>query len=108
MPYEVLLTLDAERDLGDLYDYIAKNDAPEKADYVLGNIESMVLELAELPERGNHPPELLELGIRDYRERFFKPYRIIYRVIDREVYIMVIADGRRNMQTLLERRLIAG
>jgi len=108
MPYEVLLTLDAERDLGDLYDYIAKNDAPEKADYVLGNIESMVLELAELPERGNYPPELIELGIREYRERFFKPYRIIYRLIGNQVFVLVIADGRRNMKALLERRLISG
>jgi len=33
-----------------------------------------------LPERGVYPKELLDLGIRDYREVFFKPCRIIYRL----------------------------
>ena len=40
-----------------------------------------------------------------YREIFFKPYRIIYRVMEDNVYVLVIADGRRDMQTLLQRRL---
>ncbi len=37
---------------------------------------------------------------------FFKPYRIIYRVTEDDVYVLVIADGRRNMRALLERRLL--
>ena len=47
-----------------------------------------------------------ELGIREYREVFFKPYRIIYRVMGDGVYVLVIADGRRDMRALLERRLL--
>lgn len=46
------------------------------------------------------------MGIRDYREIFFKPYRIIYRVIDAIVYVFLVADGRRDMQALLQRRLL--
>lgn len=46
------------------------------------------------------------LGIREYREVFFKPYRIIYRVIGTNVYVLLIADGRRDMRTLLQRRLV--
>ena len=46
------------------------------------------------------------LEIREYREVFFKPYRIIYRVMNENVYVPVIADGRRDMRTLLERRLL--
>ena len=41
-----------------------------------------------------------------YREIFFKPYRIIYRVMGDNVYVLVIADGRRDMQALLLRRLL--
>jgi toxin ParE1/3/4 len=62
--------------------------------------------LANLPERGSHPKELLALGIREYRQTFFKPYRIVYRVVARRVYVYLIADGRRDMQALLERRLL--
>jgi toxin ParE1/3/4 len=64
--------------------------------------------LESFPERGAYPKELLDLGIREYRQIFFKPYRVIYRVIGKCAYIYLIFDGRRDMQTLLARRLLAG
>jgi toxin ParE1/3/4 len=106
MKYTVSLTDDAVRDLEDIFDYISESDGPEKADYVLGKIEKMVLNLTELPERGTHPKELLDLGLREYREVFFKPYRVVYRVLDKNIYVYMIADGRRDMQALLGRRLL--
>jgi len=104
--FEVLLTKDAAGDLEELYDYIAEHDAPLKADYVLNRIQKVIDTLATFPERGSYPKELLALGIREYRQTFFKPYRVIYRVIDRRVYVYLIADGRRELQALLERRLL--
>lgn len=104
--FEVLLTKDAAGDLEELYDYIAEHDAPLKADYVLNRIQKVIDTLATYPERGSYPKELLALGIREYRQTFFKPYRVIYRVIDRRVYVYLIADGRRELQALLERRLL--
>ncbi len=62
--------------------------------------------VATFPERGSYPPELLALGIREYRQAFFKPYRVIYRVIGKQVIIYVITDGRRDMKSLLARRLL--
>ena len=106
MPFEIWLTTDASRDLSDLYDYIAEHDSPRKADYVLDQIEKTFSTLSEFPERGVYPKELLKLGIREYREIFFKPYRIIYRVMDKNVYVLLIVDGRRDMHSLLQRRLL--
>ena len=106
MPFKVLLTNDAARDLDELYDYIALHDAPRKADHVLEQIEKAFSKLSEFPERGAYPKELLALGIREYREVFFKPYRIIYRVMDKNVYVLLVVDGRRDMQSLLQRRLL--
>lgn len=107
MPFAVLLTADTARDLEDLYQYIAVHDATGKADHVLTNIENVFVSLSESPERGVYPKELLALGIRDYREIFFKPYRVIYRVAGDVVHVLLITDGRRDMQTLLQRRLLA-
>jgi toxin ParE1/3/4 len=106
MSFQVFLTDDAAYDLEDLYDYIDSHDAPEKADYVLDKIEETFSSLADNPERGTYPNELLVVGLREYREIYFKPYRIIYRIIAKHVYVMVIADGRRDMQSLLQRRLL--
>lgn len=86
--------------------YFSRHDLPEKADYVLARIETALAGLSESLERGAYPKELLALGIREYREIFFKPYRIIYRIVEKNVYILLIVDGRRDMQTLLQRRLL--
>jgi toxin ParE1/3/4 len=106
MRFEVLMTEDASRDLEEICDYIARHDSPNRADHVLERIGKALVSLSESPERGVYPSELVALGIRDYREIFFKPYRIIYRIMEINVYILLIVDGRRDMQTLLSRRLL--
>jgi len=72
----------------------------------LARIETALAGLSDSPERGAYPKELLALGIREYREIFFKPYRIIYRIVENNFYILLIVDGRRDMQALLQRRLL--
>ena len=106
--FEVRLTADAVRDLEEIVDWIERHDGRERAQHVLDRIEAAVDALKRFPERGPHPPELVALGIREYRETFFKPYRIVYHVDGARVFISLIADGRRDMQSLLERRLLAG
>jgi len=104
--YEVLLTKGAEQDLEALYDYIADFDSVANADHVLDCLMEVVEGLAQFPERGNYPKELVTLGIKDYRQTAFKPYRVIYRVLGARVVIYLIADGRRDMQSVLARRLL--
>ena len=106
MPFSVQLTANAARDLEDIYHDISRRQSPDEADYVLERIERAFSSLAEHPHRGSYPKELLDIGIRECREVFFKPYRIIYRVMASNVYVLVIADGRRDMQSLLQRRLL--
>lgn len=106
MPHEVHLSAGAERDLESLYDYIAEFDSKASANHVLDQLLKAAEGLATFPERGSRPRELLTLGIREYRQVFFKPYRLIYRIIGQQVIVVLIADGRRDMQTLLARRLL--
>jgi toxin ParE1/3/4 len=107
MGFKVLLTAGAERDLESIDDHIAEFDSKARADHVLNKLVQAAQELASFPERGAHPRELQALGILEYRQVFFKPYRLIYRIIDKQVYIYLIADGRRDMQSLLMRRLLS-
>lgn len=106
MSHKVLLTRGAERDLEGIYDYIAEHDSKENANYVLDKLLEVAANLSTFPERGSHPKELIALGIREYRQAHFKPYRLIYRVIGKQVFIYLIADGRRDMQALLSRRML--
>ena len=104
--YEVLLTAGAEQDLEEIHTHVAEFDSAARAEKLLNRLVETAQALATLPQRGSHPRELLALGIREYRQTFFKPYRVIYRVIGKQVVVPVIADGRRNMQSLLARRLL--
>jgi toxin ParE1/3/4 len=104
--YSVVMTEHALLDLRDIARYITLHDSPEKAEYVGRRIEQ-ASSLATLPNRGNHPRELLELGNRSFREVRFVPYRIVYRVQEREVHVLIVADGRRDMRALLARRLLS-
>lgn len=108
MKHEVLLTAGAERDIEEIFDYIAEFDSPANANHVLDQLLKVTDSLATFPERGSFPKELLALGIREYRQAFFKPYRLIYRMIGKRFFIYLIIDGRRDMQSLLSRRLLAG
>lgn len=106
MRFDVVLSADAERDIDGIIRYIKENDGPAHAERVLAGIERACTSLADYPHRGNVPKELISLGIREYREVHFKPYRIIYRVIGRRVAVYCVLDGRRDMQILLQLRLL--
>ncbi len=106
MSFTVRVTSGARNDLRRIHDYISHSDSREKADYVGLHILKAISTLEKLPKHGVHPPELLALGNRTYREIFFKPYRIIYRVRGEIVFVVLIADGRREMQSLLSDRLL--
>jgi len=105
--YSVVVTEHALLDLRDIARYITQHDSPEKAEYVGRRIDQAFSGLTTLPNRGNHPRELLELGNRTFREIHFKPYRIVYRVFEHEVHVLIVAGGRRDMRALLARRLLS-
>jgi len=103
--FQVLLTVVAERDIESLHDYVARSDGLPQADRLL---DRLMEALAHFPERGSHPRELLALGIKEYRQVFFKPYRLIYRVTGKQLLVFLVVDGRRDMQSVLARRLLDG
>ncbi|MBI5968721.1 MAG: type II toxin-antitoxin system RelE/ParE family toxin [Deltaproteobacteria bacterium] len=106
MNFTVYLLEDAEEDLFEIYRYIAQNDSVEKADRLLDNLEKTILKPEVMPERGHLPPELERIGVREYREVFYKPYRIIYQVIKSEVFVHGVLDGRRDLQDILQNRVL--
>jgi toxin ParE1/3/4 len=106
--FEVLLTAGAEGDLAEIHGWIANHRSPDQARDFLEDMLERIDTLERFPLRGSIPPELDELGIREFRQVLRLPYRILYRVIGEQVFILLIADGRRDFQALLERRLLTG
>jgi toxin ParE1/3/4 len=108
MNHQVCTSPDASSDLEELDRYLSQNDSPSRAEYVLDRLGSAIASLNRNPQRGSYPPEMIELGVYEFREFFFKPYRIIYQIEKNNVFVLLIADGRRDMNTLLEKRLLQG
>ena len=106
MKYSVFLISDAEEDIFGIYNHVATYDSPGKADALFENLKSTCLSLDSFPERGHIPCELERISVLGYLEIHFKPYRIIYQILGNEVYIHCILDGRRNLQELLQKRLL--
>ena len=104
--YRVRLADEAQRDLIDVYRYVATQDSVESAGYLLDELETLCAKLSSFPQRGHVPPELERVAVSAYREVHFKPYRVIYEVVGREVFVLCVLDGRRDMQSVLERRLL--
>jgi toxin ParE1/3/4 len=104
--YEVIFDQDAEDDLFDIYAFVAMTDSVERADRLFAALRRTCLKLRKLPVRGNIPTELFEIGVVEFRERHYKPYRIIYSVESTTVYVHCVLDGRRDIQTILQERLL--
>ena len=106
MNHDVFLTEDAEADILGIWKYVARHDSVERADSFLDALQEACLSRCRFPDRGHCPPELERIHVLEYRELHYKPYRIIYRIVDSKVFIHCVLDGRRDLQELLLERLI--
>ena len=102
----VEVTAGAKRDLDEIQDYLEVERSASESDAFLADFGRAARTPKQFPLRGSVPRELDALGIREFRQVMFGPYRVIYDVVGPNVFIMVVADGRRDMQSLLERRLL--
>jgi plasmid stabilization system protein ParE len=67
-------------------------------------IDDAIESLATLSHRGRGVPELRARGVTTYRELITMPFRIIYRVEPREIWIVAVLDHRRDLDQLLVQR----
>ncbi|MDD5265845.1 MAG: type II toxin-antitoxin system RelE/ParE family toxin [Methylococcales bacterium] len=108
MKREVILSEPALADLLDINDYYLWEVSERVASNIINSLEAAVNNLAEFPDMGSIPKELLSLGIRQYRQVIEKPYRIFYEIFADKVVVHAILDGRRDMQNLLMQRILRG
>jgi toxin ParE1/3/4 len=104
--YDVRWSETSEKDLTGIIEYIA-GDSPWYAYEVFKRIKRKASSLHTFPDRGRIVPELQDQGITQYRELIVEPWRIIYRISERNVYVLSVLDSRRNVEDILLKRLIS-
>ena len=103
--YTVNVNKTAKNDLREIIGYISKNN-PMNSLNILKRIENKINTLSHFPERGGYVPELLKNNIKDYRQLIESPWRIIYKINDDIVNVLLIIDSRRNTQDILIEKLV--
>jgi toxin ParE1/3/4 len=106
MKYRVHVVRDAEEDMVQIWRYVALSGSPGNAGKLLDELEHAIASLEGIPERWHIPPELKRVSVHAYREIHVKIYRIIYQIIGSEVFVHCVLDGRRDIQDLLQERLL--
>jgi plasmid stabilization system protein ParE len=102
--YLVLWSNIAENDLKNIIEYIA-DDSPPNALKIFKSIKRKASSLYTFPERGRIVPELRDQGIPQYRELVITPWRILYRISEKSVFVLSVLDSRRNIEDILLKRL---
>ena len=103
--YFVKWTAPAREDLNEIIDYISKTNI-QYAIKVLDNIENDVKKLDRFPQRHRIVPELEKYGYFIYREIIVEYWKVIYKIENNFVYIMLVIDYRRNLEDLLLKKMI--
>lgn len=97
---------EADADITAIFEYLLAAEGLEHAEHLVKELAAAVHSLSELPERGKYPPELQSAGITLFRELQCYPWRIFYRTVDGDVWIVAVLDSRRNIAQLLPERLV--
>lgn len=95
----------AKADLRSIREYLIEQAGHAVADKFTRGILDLLEKLEQFPERGAIPEEVRSLGFADIRQLSLRPYRVIYHFSPRKVTILMIVDGRRDLEPLLRRRL---
>lgn len=106
MNYKVNISSSAEDDLFEICKYLYFYDSEKAADDIYLKLREKCFSLKKHPNRGHIPKELSLFEIHDFLEIIDKPFRIIYQIIGKEIFVHSVLDGRRDMQKLLQERLI--
>lgn len=103
--FEVKWTQSAKFDLESIIEYI-KADSIDIAKKIFFEIKEECNNLYYFPERKRVVPELQQIGITKYREIIHKRWRIIFKIDNATVYILLVIDSSRNLEDILFQRLI--
>ncbi len=103
--FKVVWAVPAHLDLVEIAEYIAE-DNPQAARNIVKKIRGKISKLRMSPSLGRVVPELEKQGITHFREMILSPWRILYQVGDKAVYILMVVDGRRNLEDVLFNRLM--
>ncbi len=106
MGFRVVILDSAEQDLKELRAYVLKNFSMETWSTTYVKIKEAIRNLENFPQAGSIPEEIEKLNLTQYRQILSGMNRVIYEVRQDVIYVHIVVDARRDMNSLLTRRLL--
>ena len=106
MSFTVVILKSAEQDIKALKHYVARQFGSETWQSSLKTLKESIQNLQTYPYAGKVPDELHALNPGQYRQIISGMNRIIYEIRQETIYIHLVCDNRRDMQDLLNRRIM--
>lgn len=91
--FKVFITINAQRDLEQIFSYIAADSVNNAKKFIL-ELEQKIYSLDTLPERFAYIPENSYFGT-NYRHINHKKYRAVYKIDRNSVYILRVFHGSK-------------
>lgn len=98
----VIWTEKATTQLRSIYEYLLEVAGRKIAKHIIDRIENTVEKLAKYPKMG-----IIEEELAQYTEEYrsfvvHKNYKIIYHIVEKNIYISTLFDCRQNPKKMLE------
>lgn len=106
MTLRVVIVRAAATDLKELKRYVQSNFGAEVWQASYGKIKDAIAVIQSFPNRGWIPDELVNINLTQYRQVIAGMNRIIYEVRDGVAYIHIVCDTRKDLKSILFRRLL--
>jgi toxin ParE1/3/4 len=104
--YRVVWTEVAARDYETILTFVAYRSGIARATKLDEKLRHALASLEVVPTRCRVVPELRIEGLDVYRELMVRPYRIMFRIRGKDVVLLAVVDGRRDLQELLLERAL--
>lgn len=106
MSFSIVFLKSAEQDLKELKQYIIRRFGMETWHQTLAKLKDSIRTLQIHPFAGKVPHEICTLNPGQYRQIISGVNRVIYEIRQETIYIHIVSDNRRDLQGLLNRRMM--
>lgn len=104
--FEILWSRSSVRDLDEVLGFLAESAGVEPAMKLYEELRRRIATLPQQPRRCRRIPEFRGLGLPEHRELILPPYRVFFRLQDRQIMLLGILDSRRDLEELLVQRAL--
>jgi toxin ParE1/3/4 len=102
----VVWTESAVRDFEAILAYVTTHGGLLNARRLNEKLDKAISSLDASPARCRTVPELRSEALTMYRELIVRPYRVMFRVYGKDVVLLSVFDGRRDLAELLLERVL--